>query len=81
MNGYLLESVGLKFHIHTSSAIKKGNTILGLIKGTFANLDANALPLLYKSMARPHFEYGNTVWGPHIKLDQQARFTEEQPSW
>ena len=23
-------------------------------------------------MVRPHLEYGNIVWGPHFKLDQQA---------
>ena len=84
MNGYLLDNVDskkdlgvimdseLKFHIHASSAIKKANKILGLIKRTFANLDANTLPLFYKSMVRPHLEYGNTVWSPHFKLDQQA---------
>ena len=74
MNGNLLESVDsekdfgvimdseLKFHIHTSSAIKKANKILGLIKRTF----------VYKSMVRPILEYGNTIWGPHFKLGQQA---------
>ena len=84
MNGHLLENVNfekdlglivdseLKFHIQTSSAIKKANKILGLIKKTFANLDANTLPLLYKSMVSPHLEYGNTAWGPHFKLGQQA---------
>jgi ribonuclease P/MRP protein subunit RPP40 len=29
------------------------------------------LPLLYKSMVRPHLEYGNVIWGPHYKGDQQ----------
>ena len=73
MNGHLLENVNFekdlgvimdsehKFHIQTSSPIKKANKILGLIKKTFANLDANTLPLLYKSMVRPHLEYGNTA--------------------
>ncbi len=30
------------------------------------------VPLLYKSIVRPHLEYGNLIWGPHYKLDQQA---------
>ena len=84
MNGHLLKGVDsgkdlgvimdseLTFHIHTSSAIKKANKILSLLKRAFANLDANTLPLLYKSMVRPHLEYGTTVWGPYFKLDQQA---------
>ena len=57
MNGHLLGSVDfekdlgvimdseLKFHIHTSSAIKKANKILDFIKKAFAYLNANMLPL------------------------------------
>jgi len=26
---------------------------------------------LYKTMARPVIEYGNSVWGPHYIIDQQ----------
>ena len=53
-------------------AIKKANRILGLIKKSFVNLDTNSLPLLYKSLVRPHLEYGNIIWGPHYKEDQKA---------
>ena len=79
MNGYTLEQVTeekdlgiiidneLKFHKHTAMAIKKANRILGLIKKSFVNLDTNSLPLLYKSLVRPHLEYGNIIWGPHYK--------------
>ena len=62
----------LKFHKHTAMAIKKANRILGLIKKSFVNLDTNSLPLLYKSLVRPHLEYGNIIWGPHYKEDQKA---------
>ena len=84
MNGFMLDNVKvvkdlgvqmdseLKFHEQTSAAIKKANSILGLIKKTFTNLDEKILPLLYKTMVRPHLEYCNVVWGPHYKLDQQA---------
>ena len=76
MNGHLLENVNfnkdlgvimdseLKFHIQTSSAIKKANKILGLIKKTFANLDANTLPLLYKSMVRRPLRIWKYCMGP-----------------
>ena len=80
INGHLLESMDsekdlgvimdseLKFHIHTSSAIKKANKILGLIKKTVANLDANTLPLHCMG---------------HIKnsINKQLKwFKEEQPN-
>ena len=84
MNGYTLEQVTeekdlgiiidneLKFHKHTAMDIKKANRILGLIKKSFVNLDTNSLPLLYRSLVRPHLEYGNIIWDPHYKEDQKA---------
>ena len=44
--------------------------MLGIIKKGFATLDKVTLPLLYKSMVRPHFEYGNVIWGTIYKGDQ-----------
>ena len=61
----------LKFHKHTAAAVRKANTILGIIKKSFVTLNQQTLPLLYKSMVRPHLEYGNVIWGPHFKGDQQ----------
>ena len=84
MNGYALQNVKeekevgiliddiLKFHTHTSSVIKKANSILGLIKRSFSVLDENTLPRLYTSMVRPHLEYGNVIWGPHYKGNIKA---------
>ena len=59
----------LSFHQQTASAVKKANRSLGIIKRSFANLDAPTLTLLYKALVRPHLEYGNVVWGPHSKQD------------
>ena len=61
----------LKFHQQTASAVKKANMALGLIKKSFAFLDDQMLPLLYKSLVRPHLEYGNVIWGPFYKGDAQ----------
>ena len=83
MNNHILEEAdherdlgviidnSLKFHKHTAAAIKKANAVLGIIKKSFISLDERTLTLLYKSMVRPHLEYGNVVWGPHYKGDQQ----------
>ena len=71
MKGKLLEDVyeekdlgvmidtDLKFHKQTAAAVKKANSSLGLIKKSFALLDQTTLPLLYKSLVRPHLEYAN----------------------
>lgn len=62
----------LKFHTHTSAAVKKANSILGLIRKSFVLLDEDTIPLLFKSMVRPHLEYGNVIWGPHFIGDMKA---------
>ena len=59
----------LKFHIHTATATKKANQILGIIKKSFRTRDAKTIDMLYKSMVRPHLEYGNVIWGPDYKTD------------
>ena len=54
----------LRFHIHTAFAVKKANQMLGVIRRTYVTRDAVTIPILYKSMVRPHLEYGNAIWGP-----------------
>ena len=84
MNDHILENVNeikdlgvitdhkLKFHNHSCAAIKKANSVLGLIKRSFASLSKSILPKLYMSMVRPHLEYGNVIWGLHFKGDMEA---------
>ena len=42
---------------------------MGLIQRTFVFLDKHNFNLLYKSLVRPHIEYGNIVWSPFQKAD------------
>ena len=76
----------LKFRKHASVAVLKANKILGAINRSFLHLDDHTLPLLYKSLVRPHIEYANIVWGPFNKADQvlvervQRRATRMVPS-
>ena len=53
----------LKFHSHMSAVVNKSNLLLSLIMKSFTNLNEYTLPLLYKSLVRPHLEYANVVWG------------------
>lgn len=81
MKGRLLEHINdqkdlgvivdseLKFHKQTAAVVKKANSSLGLVKKTFAQLDRETLPLLYKSLVRSHLEHGNVIWGPFYKED------------
>ena len=46
--------------------------MLVIIKNSFAVLNIFTLPLLFKALVWPQLEYGNVIWGPQYKLDQQA---------
>ncbi|KAI8501334.1 hypothetical protein Bbelb_206050 [Branchiostoma belcheri] len=61
----------LKFHAHCNAAAGKAFRTLGLIRKSFQRLDETTVPLLYKTMVRPIIEYGNAIWGPYLKGDQE----------
>ena len=61
----------LKFRKQAAVAVSKASQILGVIRRSFELLDSQTLPLLFKTLVRPHLEYGNIVWGPFNKEDQR----------
>jgi len=62
----------LKFRRQAASAAAKASQILGLIRRSFQAIDRVTLPLLFKTLVRPHLEYGCSIWGPFNKADQKA---------
>ena len=84
MNGHTLECISsekdlgvliddtLKFHLQTAAATKKANQVLGVIKRSYQTRDTLTMSTLYKSMVRPHLEYGNVIWGPFYAGDKKA---------
>ena len=61
----------LKFRAHAASAVTKASQVLAVIRRSFELLDVETLPVLFKTLVRPHLEYCNTVWGPFNRADQQ----------
>ena len=59
----------LKFESHMSTKINKANAIMGMIRRAYVYLDQESFLLLYKTLVRPHLEYANQVWAPHLKKD------------
>ncbi|XP_071506736.1 uncharacterized protein B0403.1-like [Diadema antillarum] len=59
----------LKFSKHVGRVANKANSIVGLIRRTFDYIDEGMFSLLFKSLLRPHLEYGNSVWCPQLKRD------------
>ena len=49
--------------------LKKANRVIGIIKHTFSYMDEEMFLALYKTMVRPHMEYCEEVWNPHLKRD------------
>ena len=62
----------LKFHCLTTTAVKKANHILAIIKTSFAVLNIFTLPFLFEALVSPLLEYSNVVMGPHYQLDLYA---------
>ena len=50
----------------------KANQMIGLIKRSFDYLDKDVFLKLYKALIRPHLEYGNIIWHPHLKRQSAA---------
>ena len=57
----------LLFEQQSEAAINKANRNLGSIRRSFKYIERDVMLNLYKSLVRPHLEYGNTVWSPKLK--------------
>ena len=56
----------LKFEDHMSNKINKANALVGLIRRSFSHLDGKMFKKLYPAFVRPHLEYAQAVWQPHL---------------
>ena len=65
----VLISNNLKSSAHCDSVVKKANKMLGLIKRSFTYKDEQTILKLYKALVRPHLEYAQQFWSPHLKKD------------
>lgn len=61
----------LKFRKHAAAAVSKASQMLAVVRRSFKLFSLVTLPLLMKTLIRPHLEYGNTVWGPFYRADQK----------
>ena len=66
--GVLVDN-SMKVSTQCAAAIRKANSMLGVIKKGVENRTANIIMPLYKSMVRPHLEYCVQFWSPHLKKD------------
>ena len=66
----VIVDASLKFRRQAAAAVAKANQILAVIRRSFELIDEFTLPLLYKTLVRPHLEFGNVAWGPFNRADQ-----------
>ena len=57
----------LTFDDHISEKVKKANSIVGLIRRSFSYLDCALFKTLFTTFVRPHLEYAQAVWSPHLQ--------------
>jgi hypothetical protein len=80
---YIDKNLDFKFHIYEKT--KKANKIMGIIRRSFKHLNGATFTKLFKGIVRPHVEYGNSIWSPHLKYlideveDVQRRATKQLP--
>ena len=67
----VLVDTELKFRQQAAAVVAKATQLLSVIRRSFAQIDKYTLPLLYKSLVRPHLEFGNLAWGPFNRTDQK----------
>ena len=61
----------LKFRRQAAAAVSKASQVLAVICRSFQLFDKSTTPVFFKTLVRPHLEYGNIVWGPFNRADQQ----------
>lgn len=59
----------LKWEVHISQLVKKVNSLLYLVKKSFADQSVSMISKIYKTYIRPRIEYANSVWSPYFIKD------------
>ena len=56
----------LRFDEHIATKIRVANAIVGQIRRSFTHLDCDSFRRMFIAFVRPHLEYGQSVWSPHL---------------
>ena len=56
----------LRFEEHIARKIRTANAIVGQMRRSFSYLDCNTFKRIFTAFVRPHLEYGEAVWSPHL---------------
>ena len=62
-------SKDLKPDTHIKKCVSKANSMVGMIRRTFTNINKDMFNRLYKVYVRPILEYCQQIWSPHLQKD------------
>ena len=64
--GVIMDSE-LTFAEHIAEKVNKANSLVGIIRRSFSYLDQDTFVKIYIAFVRPHLEYGQVIWSPHLR--------------
>jgi hypothetical protein len=56
----------MNFEEHIANKVTVANAIVGQMRRSFSYLDCDTFKRIYIAFVRPHLEYGEAVWSPHL---------------
>ena len=62
-------SNNMKFSKHIVNCSNKANKIIWIIRRTFSYMEKDMFLQFYKTLIKPHLEYGSVKWSPYLKKD------------
>ena len=62
----------LKFEEHIAKKVNIANAIVGQMRRSFSYLDCDTFKRIFTSLVRPHLEYGEAAWSPHLVRNTPA---------
>ena len=62
----------LNFEEHIARKVKIANAIVGQMRRSFTYLDCDTFRRIFVAFVRPHLEYGEAVWSPHLARNIDA---------
>ena len=57
---------------HIETQVNKANRLLGLIRRSHEQLNAESMQLLFVALVQPHLEFGNVVWSSRLEKDKKC---------
>ena len=68
----ILVTRDLKSHEQCTQGARKAQSVLGMVRRHFKELDKEDFTVIYNSYIRPHLEYCVQAWSPHLVKDKDC---------